>query len=148
MSSAFMSLHQIELGLQTGLYSLLLYSVSKIFIFYRNRSMSTFSGESCDKVTMSPSIEETHSLGTEVAGVVRHAFARGESNGQVLPFSFHHLSGELVRGIGASLLYLEIYVSTPLMWLPGAACADATKALSRRSSKAGWEQGAVAWLCL
>ncbi len=51
--------------------------------------MSTISGSSWDlwAVTMSPAVEKTCSLGTEVAGMERYALASGDSKGYLERFS-------------------------------------------------------------
>ena len=48
-------------------------------------------------LTISPAVEKTLSLGTEVAGTERNAFAREESSGYSFECSFHHLSGQFLR---------------------------------------------------
>lgn len=57
--------------------------------------MSTFSGErlALCAVTMSPAVENTRSLGTDVAGTPRKDLANLAKWGNWLSLSFHHASG-------------------------------------------------------
>lgn len=61
-----------------------------VMFFYRNMSMSTFSGSSWDlwALTLSPAVENTRSLETEVAVTERYALARWESKGYLLILVF------------------------------------------------------------
>lgn len=48
---------------------------------------------------MSPAVEKTRSLGTQVAGMERYALASGDSKGYLELFSLHHFRGQQLSGI-------------------------------------------------
>ncbi len=71
-------------------------SVHLIFIFFcKNISLSTFSAKRRDllEVTMSPAVEKTRSLGTDVPWTARLRWANLAMWGYLCSLLFHHASG-------------------------------------------------------
>ena len=60
--------------------------------------MSTFPGRSWDvwAFTISPAVEKTLLLGTDVAGTERYALAMGDSSGSNCALSLHHFKNNTV----------------------------------------------------
>ena len=63
--------------------------------FFKNINMSTFSGDSAERwaVTMSPAVEKTRSLGTDVPWAVRYSLANLARRGKDCSCSLHHARG-------------------------------------------------------